>query len=90
MISAYDLLAREVFHQKQEVIKEVVASFGQASIFKEKFNPTLLAKVVFQNKENVKKMNVISHPRIQKLSIEKIENFIKKMKKSKSFTMLLY
>ncbi len=81
VISA-DLLAREVL-QKQEVIKEVVASFGRQVLIQGKINPTLLAKVVFQNKENVKKMNVISHPRIQNLSIEKIEKFYKKNEKIK-------
>ena len=81
VISA-DLLAREVL-QKQEVIKEVVASFGRQVLIQGKIQPNLLAKIIFHNKENVKKMNAIAHPRIQKLSIEKIEEFYKKNEKIK-------
>ena len=72
-----DLLAREVL-QKKEVIEEVVASFGEQVLIQGKIQPTLLAKIVFHNKENVEKMNAISHPRIQEMSLTKIKELYQK------------
>ena len=77
-----DLLAREVL-QKKEVIEEVVASFGEQVLIKGKIQPTLLAKIVFHNKENVEKMNAISHPRIQEMSLTKIKELYQKNEKVK-------
>ena len=77
-----DLLAREVL-QKKEVIEEVVASFGEQVLIQGKIQPTLLAKIVFHNKENVEKMNAISHPRIQEMSLTKIKELYQKNEKVK-------
>ena len=48
-----------------------------------KIQPTLLAKIVFHNKENVEKMNAISHPRIQEMSLTKIKELYQKNEKVK-------
>ncbi len=81
VISA-DLLAREIL-QKKEIVEKIVASFGEQVLVQGKIQPTLLAEVVFQNKENVKKMNAISHPEIQKISLERIKMLYKKNEKVK-------
>ena len=68
-----DVIARQVASKGSTCLKELENEFGSKILNSDKtLNRTALAKIAFENKENLKKLNDITHPYI----INKIKSLL--------------
>ena len=72
-----DALAKKVLLEK-EVKLQLVNSFGNTILEKGEISRQKLAKQVFASKENIAKINEITHPKIRELFLRTVTSFFKK------------
>jgi dephospho-CoA kinase len=61
-----DIEAQKLINSNQEIIKELTETFGNEIYLKDKtLNKPLMAKLIFGNSENLKKVNSVVHPKIK-------------------------
>ncbi len=68
-----DIVARSVVEPGMDAYKDIIKEFGQGILNTDKtINRKSLGKIVFSNKEKLKKLNSITHPRIRERVKEEI------------------
>ena len=73
-----DKIARQVVEPDEPAYKEIVETFGEDMLRKDRtIDRKKLGEVVFANKEKLNKLNKIVHPAIRKRMIEKRDAYIK-------------
>lgn len=73
-----DKLARQVVEPDEPAYEEIVETFGEDMLRKDRtIDRKKLGEVVFANKEKLNKLNKIVHPAIRKRMIEKRDAYIK-------------
>ena len=73
-----DKIARQVVEPDEPAYKEIVETFGEDMLRKDRtIDRKKLGEVVFANKEKLNKLNAIVHPAIRKRMIEKRDAYIK-------------
>ncbi len=79
-----DDISKEILAENEAVRKKVTLEFGPGSFIGEEINKKYLSEKVFNNPENVLKINSILHP----LVIEKVDDLMNRelQKKDKVFT----
>ena len=69
-----DILARDVVEKGQPALLEIVDTFGSEILNNQgELNRKLLAEIVFDNEEKLKKLNQIIHPAINSLALSLFE-----------------
>lgn len=78
-----DKLAHDIYSPNKPAWNKIVKYFGKSILCKnKKIDRSKLADIVFKNKENIKKLNSIVHPYVEK-ELKSIINKYKKNKKNK-------
>lgn len=73
-----DLIAKDLMQNDETVRKKLIQVFGEQTLLNGKLNTKFLAENVFNNRDNLEKINSIVHPpAIQKLE-EKSKEILKK------------
>lgn len=62
--------------RQQPIIDRLVKEFGEEILIDGQIDRKTLGKIVFADKESLKKLNEITHPEIRKLLLEEIEKYI--------------
>lgn len=68
-----DREAKQLMHQHPEIVKDVTALFGEQAYIQGQLNRKYIAGKVFQQKEMLKSLNEIVHPRVH----EHFQEFVK-------------
>jgi len=68
-----DKLGHQILKQ-QKIIKQLIEKFGNEILKNDKIDRKKLAKIVFENTENLSFLNKLVHPKIRKLMQQKIDN----------------
>ena len=78
-----DEVARSVVHPNSPILNELVSSFGTDILNPDNtLNRSKLASIVFNNKNALKKLNKIIHPKIIKIISDKIQEHRQKKEKN--------
>ncbi|PTX59723.1 dephospho-CoA kinase [Kordia periserrulae] len=59
-----DIEAKKLMHSSSEIKEELIATFGKKTYIKGKLNRSYLSNIVFNQPEELKKINAIVHPRV--------------------------
>lgn len=59
-----DIEAKKLMHTSEIIKKELTATFGEETYTKGKLNRSYLSNIVFNNPEELQKINAIVHPRV--------------------------
>ncbi|WP_457619296.1 dephospho-CoA kinase [Lutibacter sp.] len=69
-----DVEAKKLMNTNKELIKQLIALFGNKAYINNKLNKKYIASIVFKDKEKLKGLNKLVHPKVQ----EHFAEFIKK------------
>lgn len=59
-----DIEAKKLMHSSKEIKDELIATFGKKTYINGKLNRSYLSNIVFNQPEELKKINAIVHPRV--------------------------
>ncbi|MEM6719035.1 MAG: dephospho-CoA kinase [Bacteroidota bacterium] len=59
-----DIEAKKIMHTSKEIREELIAAFGEEAYIDGELNRSYLSKIVFNQPEELKKINAIVHPRV--------------------------
>ncbi|MEW6003758.1 MAG: dephospho-CoA kinase [Stygiobacter sp.] len=79
-----DEIAKEIMQSDVDVIRLIKKEFGEESYINEKLNTKYLAEKVFNNEDNVDKINAIVHP----IVVEKINEITESLFKSNNLVFV--
>jgi len=71
-----DVEAKKLMNTNKELIKQLIALFGNKAYINNKLNKKYIASIVFKDKEKLKGLNKLVHPKVQ----EHFAEFVKKCK----------
>jgi dephospho-CoA kinase len=58
-----DKLAKKIIHEDEDVRRDIIKTFGEETFIDGKLNIGLLAKIVFRDPNQLRRLNDITHPR---------------------------
>jgi dephospho-CoA kinase len=70
-----DLEAKELMNTNVELIDQIKQLFGSKAYDNGKLNRTFIANLVFNNPQNLKRLNKIVHPKVQEKFKNDVKNF---------------